>query len=149
MKIVRVITDLQVYGCWAHVFTGCSPCMRLLLGVAVFQTYTEATSSLRTIQMVIQNMRTVPITLKKDTRIRYCILMTKVMDLVFNPPELEGEEQEMRNVVDTLANLLYEQFREETQLLAKKVHIAIPNQIRLIQDALTRSDPAEPLSKGE
>ncbi len=22
MKIIRVITDLQVYGCWAHVFTG-------------------------------------------------------------------------------------------------------------------------------
>ncbi len=29
-KIIRVMTDLQVYSCWAHVFTGHSPCARLL-----------------------------------------------------------------------------------------------------------------------
>ncbi len=149
MKIIRVIMDLQVYGCQAHVFMGHSPCARLLPGVTVFQTYTEATPSLRTIQMVVQNMRTVLIALKKHTRIRYCILVTKVMDLAFNPPESETEEQEMRNVADMLASLLYEHFREETQLLAKKAHVAIPNQIRPIQDALTQSNPAEPLSEGE
>ena len=94
-------------------------------------------------------MRTMPITLKKHTRIRYCILATKVMDSVFNPPKLETEEQEMRNVADTLASLPYEQFREEMQLLVKKAHITIPNQIGLIQDALTWSDLAKPLSEGE
>ncbi len=87
--------------------------------------------------MVIQNTRTMLIALKKHMRIRYCVLMTKVMDLVFNPPESETEKQEMWNVADTLASLLYEQFGEETQLPVKKAHIAIPNQIRLIQDALT------------
>ncbi len=148
MKIIRVITDLQGYGCRAHVFTGHSPCTRLPSGVTVFQTYTEATPSLRTIQMVVQNTRTMPIALKKHTRIGYYILMTKVMDLAFNPPELEMKEQEMRNVADTLASLLYEQFGEEMQLLAKKAQVAIPNHIRLIQDALTQSDLAEPLSEG-
>ena len=55
----------------------------------------------------------------------------------------------MKNIADTLASLWYEQFREETQLLVKKVHITIPNQIRLIQNTLTQSNPAEPLSEGE
>ncbi len=91
--------------------------------------------------MVIQSMRTVLITLKKHT--------TKVMDLAFKLPKSETEEQEMRKVVDMLASLLYEQLREEMQLLVKKVHITIPNQIRLIQDALTQSDLATPLSEGE
>ena len=113
------------------------------------QTYTEATPSLRTIQMVIQNTRTMLIALKKHTRIRYCVLMTKVMYLAFNPPKSEMEKQEIRNVVDTLASLLYEQFREEMQLLAKKAYVAFPNKIRLIQDTPTWSDLAEPLSKGE
>ncbi len=71
------------------------------------------------------------------------------MDLAFNPPELETEEQEMRNVAHMLASLQYEHFGEETQLLAKKVHVAIPNQIGLIQNALIQSDLAEPLSEGE
>ena len=149
MKIIRVMTNLQVYGCQAHVFTGCSPCVRLPPGVTVFWTYTEATPSSRTIQMVVQNTRTMPIALKKHTQIRYCILATKVMDSGFNPPKLETEEKEMKNIANTLANLLYEQLREETQLLAKKAYIAIPNNIRLVQDAPTQSDMAKPLSKGE
>ena len=149
MKIIRVITDLQVYGCQAYVFMGHSPCMRLLPGVTIFQTYTEATPSSRTIQMVVQNTRTMLITLRKHMRIRYCVLATKVMDSAFNPPEMETEEQEMWNVADMLASLPYEQFREETQLLVKKAHITIPNQIRLIQDALIWSDLTKPLSKGE
>ena len=149
MKIIRFMTDLQVYGCGAHVFMGCSPCVRLLLGVAVFQTYTEATPSSRTIQMVVQNTRTILIALKKHTWIGYCILATKVIDSAFNPPKSETEEKEMRNVADTLANIPYEQLREEMQLLAKKAHIAILNHIRLVQDAPTWSNMAEPLSEGE
>ena len=82
--------------------------------------------------MVVQNTRTVLIALKKHTRIGYCILATKVMDSAFNPPKLETEEQEMRNVADMLASLPYKQFREGMQLLAKKAHIAIPNHIGLI-----------------
>ncbi len=89
------------------------------------------------------------IALKKHMQIRYCILTTKVMDSAFNPAELETEEKEIKNVADTLANLPYEQLREEMQLLAKNAHIAIPNHIRLVQDALTRSDMAKPLSEGE
>ncbi len=91
-KIIRVMTNLQVYGFWAHVFMGRSPCARLPPGVAIFQTYTEATPSSRTIQMVVQNTSTVLITLKKHTRIGYCILTTKIMDLGFIPPKLETEE---------------------------------------------------------
>ncbi len=106
-KIIHIMTNLQVYGCQAHVFMGCSLCARLPLGITVFQMYTEATPS-RTIQMVIQNMRTVPITLKKHTWISYCVLTTKVMDLEFNPPDLEMEEKDMEDVIDTLAGLPYE-----------------------------------------
>ncbi len=94
-------------------------------------------------------MRTMLIALKKHTRIGYCILMTKVMDSAFNPPKSETEEQEMKNVADMLASLPYKQFGDETQLLVKKVHVTIPNQIRPIQNALTRSDPAKSLSEGE
>ena len=55
----------------------------------------------------------------------------------------------MKNVTDTLASLPYEQLREEMQLLVKKVHVAIPNHIRPVQDAPTRSAMAKPLDKGE
>ena len=71
------------------------------------------------------------------------------MDSEFNPPESETEEKDMENVANTLAGLLYEQLGEETQLLVKKVHVAIPNHIRLVQDGLIRSASTEPLDKGE
>ena len=127
---------------------GCSPCARLPPGVTVFQMYTEATPFSRTIQMVVQNTRTMPIALKKHMQIGYCVLTTKVMDLAFNPPKSETEEKEMKNIAKTLASLPYEQLGEETQLLVKKAHIAIPNHIKPVQDTLTWSSMAEPLDEG-
>ena len=61
--------------------------------------------------------------------------------LEFNPPNSETEEKDMENVVDTLAGLQYEQLGEETQLLAKKAHVAIPSQIRLLQLGAPRLNP--------
>ena len=71
------------------------------------------------------------------------------MDLEFNPPDLEAEEKDMKNVIDTFVGLQYEQLGEETQLLTKKAHVAIPNQIRPVQGTPTRSTPTKPLDEGE
>ncbi len=111
--------------------------------------YTKAMPTSRTIQMVIQNMRTILITLKKHTQIRYCVLTTKVMDSKFNPPKLETKGKDIEDVIKTLSGLPYEQLGEETQLLMKKAHIAIPNQIRPVQGTLTGSAPMKPLNEGE
>ena len=80
-RVIRVLTDMHPQGCKVHVWTGpLGINSGLPQGLRVTAAYSEVTSSSRTTHMIIQNMRSQPLTIRKGVRVGKVTPATRVLD---------------------------------------------------------------------